>query len=265
MVPKELYEEIKKGDCVLFAGAGISTEGGTDGQPSFYENILSKCKSVKKDNLSFPDLMQKYCDEHDGGRKNRLIREIIERIELFSEQGKIYDSATIFHDYIAKIPQFKIIVTTNWDTFFEKKLNVLVPLVDDLDLPFWDDKKRQILKIHGSVTSPHTIVSTQNDYKKLIRNLSKKPIFNKLKDLMATKTFLFVGYSMSDKNIQAIYDSLLKKLGNFVRTSYAIDPNSEKKVMDAWGKRGVKIINGSPISFMKELTTKLIDDKIIQQ
>lgn len=66
-------------------------------------------------------------------------------------------------------PFFRIIVTTNWDPFFERGLNVLVPMVEDRDIPFWDDKKRQILKIHGCVTRPYTMVITQNDYKDLIK------------------------------------------------------------------------------------------------
>lgn len=264
MIPKELYEEIKKGNCVIFAGAGISTEGGIYGQPTFYYQIKEEC-NLKDDGteLSFPELTQLYCDKIDGGHKNKLIRKIIERIEEFSEYGEIYWATTIFHRYITQVPFFSRIITTNWDTFFERELNVLVPMVEDNNIPFWDDKKRQILKIHGCVTRPHTIIATSKDYDKLIITESKKPIFTKLKDLMATKTFLFIGYSMRDKNIQLIYDNLLKNLGEFARLSYAVDPHPIKKTVDNWKKRGIIILDVSAISFMRELITNLVNEDII--
>jgi hypothetical protein len=82
MIPSELYDEIKRENCVIFAGAGISTEGNpTYGKPSFYDTIKEECEyPASMKDLSFPDLMQYYCNKKDGGKKNLLIRNIIERI-----------------------------------------------------------------------------------------------------------------------------------------------------------------------------------------
>ena len=263
IIPKELYSEIRSNNCILFAGAGISTEGGIYGKPTLYEIIKRISKYSKKKKPSFPELMQYYCDNLDGGRKNRLIRVIINRIEDFSEYGEIYVSTTMFHRYVASIPYFKIVVTTNWDPFFERELNVLVPMVEDIDIPFWDDNKRQILKIHGCVTRPYTIVATSNDYSNCIKERSKNPIFTKLKDLMATKTFIFVGYSMRDPDVHIIFDQLLNNLGDFARLSYAIDPQPSEEVIKNWSKRGVKILKLSAIAFMRELENELEKEGII--
>lgn len=263
IIPKELYDEIRLNNCILFAGAGISTEGGMYGKPTLYEIIKRISKYPKKKKPSFPELMQYYCDNLDGGRKNRLIRAIINRIEDFSEYGEIYVSTTMFHRYVARIPYFKIVVTTNWDSFFERELNVLVPMVEDRDIPFWDDDKRQILKIHGCVTRPYTIVATSNDYSNCIKKRSRDPIFTKLKDLMATKTFIFVGYSMRDPDIHIILDQLLNNLGDFARLSYAIDPQPSEEVIKNWSARGVKILKISAIAFMRELKNELEKEGII--
>ena len=141
MIPTTLYEDLINDDCVIFAGAGISTEGGVYSTPNFYEIIKAKCNYPKqKEAPSFPDLMQYFCDKIDGGQRNRLIKEIISRIEIFNYPGEINRTGTYFHKLLAEIPYFKRIVTTNWDTFFENCLNVLVPIVKDRDIAFWDVK-----------------------------------------------------------------------------------------------------------------------------
>lgn len=71
MIPSELYDEIKRENCVIFAGAGISTEGGGRYcKPTFYEIIKNESSYPPSDaDPSFPDLMQYYCDSKDGGKK----------------------------------------------------------------------------------------------------------------------------------------------------------------------------------------------------
>jgi len=172
-IPNPLYDELINEDCVIFAGAGISTEAGTYSNPTFYDIIKSKCNYPKRREApAFPDLMQYFCDRIDGGQRNRLIKEIISRIEYFNYPDEINRDTTRFHRSLAEIPFFKRIVTTNWDPFFETHLNILVPMVEDRDIAFWDDKKRQVLKIHGCVTRPYTLVATRDDYEVCINRNS---------------------------------------------------------------------------------------------
>jgi hypothetical protein len=263
-VTDELYREIVRGGCVPFAGAGISTEGGPYSKPTLYETVKYLARySKKKPAPSFPDLMQYYCDRCDSGRKHRLLRLIIERLEQFCEHSEIHTMTTMVHDAIAQIPQLRVIVTTNWDRFFEERLNVLLPMVDDRDIPFWNDEKRQILKIHGCVTRPFSIIATTDDYAEAIRLRPKKPLYTKLKDLMATKTFVFVGYSMRDPTLQMVYDSILGYLGRFARPAYAIDPDPSDEAVSQWEKRGVTIMRCHALAFFREVRARLVKDEII--
>ena len=259
MIPSSLYENLINDDCVIFAGAGISTEGGVYSKPSFYEIIKAKCDYPNnKKAPSFPDLMQYYCDKIDGGQRNRLTKEIISRIEIFNYPGEINRETTHFHDLLAQIPYFKRVVTTNWDTFFENRLNVLVPMVEDRDIPFWDDKKRQILKIHGCVTRPYTLVATKDDYEACIHRNSL--IFNKLRDLMASKTFIFIGYSMSDSDFQIILDEIIKSLGKLRKLAYIYDPRATVEKIAFWRSKGFCVIKSYGIAFLREIREKLQKD-----
>ena len=255
MIPQELIEEIKAKNCVPFLGAGVSTEGQYRyHNESLLDYIRRISKYPKRESPLFPDVMQYYCDRLDGGRKNRLIREIINWIEPFSIEGEPHRSITQFHHLFARIPYFRVFVTTNWDFFCERALNVLIPMVEDRDIPFWDEGKRQVLKIHGCITRPQTVVATRKDYELCMSDKSRGAIFNKLRDLMATKTFIFAGYSLGDPDFRLMYDEVIENLGDFYRTSYVIDPKPSQQAIQDWEKRGVRIIKMSGIAFARDLT-----------
>lgn len=259
LIHPPLYEDLINEECVIFAGAGISTEAGVYSKPNFYEIIKSKCNYPdNKEAPAFPDLMQYFCEHIDGGQRNRLTKEIISRIEIFNSPGEIYNSTTTFHYLLAEIPYFKRVVTTNWDTFFETCLNILVPMVEDRDIAFWDDKKRQVLKIHGCVSRPYTIVATRDDYEACI---NRNPlIFNKLRDLMASKTFIFIGYSMADSDFQIILDEIIKALGKLRKLAYIYDPNASNEKIDFWQSKGFVVIKSYGIAFLRAIREKLRKD-----
>ena len=213
-----IYDDIVRQVSVVFIGAGATTEK-PHYRETFYQHI-KKLSELKDDPPSFPELMQYFCDQLDGGHHNRLIREALSRIEEFCvRDSEANGIATMFTDGLAEIPYFNRFVTTNWDPFLERSLDVLVPMIEDRDLAFWDDHKRQVLKIHGCITRPYSIIATQTDYDKCVgRN---RLIFNKLKDLMTTKTFLFVGYSMRDADFRKIWESISNTLGHFAKLAYA--------------------------------------------
>jgi len=262
VLPEELIEEVKSFNCVLFAGASTTTEQYY--KSTFVEQIKEKCKYPKKmKNQSFPEITQYYCQKLDGGRKNKLIREIIEWIEFYSAEGEPNRVATGFFREIARIPFFRTIVTTNWDPFCERTVNVLVPMVEDKDIPFWEENKRQVLKIHGCVTRPHTIVATLDDYNMCMKDKSRGAIFTKLRDLMATKTFIFVGYSIRDPDFKLIYDEVINNLGPFRRGAYVIDPKPTDDSLKDWEARSVKILKISGLVFAWELLKHLEKDKLI--
>ncbi len=259
VIPDPLYEDIKAYQVVLFAGAGVTTEGGIYGSPTFYEIIHRKAKySSKKSPPAFPDLMQFYCEKVDGGQRNRLTREILSRIFEFSAPGEKNNEATHFPIQVAEFPQFDRIVTTNWDPFFERSLNILVPMIEDRDLAFWNDQNKQILKIHGCVTRPYTLVATRDDYKSCIQRYPL--IFNKLRDLMVAKTFVFVGYGLKDEDFRLIFEEITFRLGSLRKLAYAYDPNASDDSIQYWKEHGVTIIKEFGIVALEELRNRLEKD-----
>jgi hypothetical protein len=161
----------------------------------------------------------------------------------------------VVSDQLAGIPHLSRFVTTNWDPILERCLHVLIPVIEDRDLAFWDDRRRQVLKIHGCITRPYSIVATQSDYDNCI---NQNPlIFNKLKDLMATKTFLFIGYSMRDPDFREVWGTITKALGRFAKRAYALDPLATAENIDFWKGRGIDVYNVRDVDFLRLLRERL--------
>jgi hypothetical protein len=256
-----IYDEILRQACVVFIGAGSTTEGSRTHTETYYEHI-KKLANFSGANLSFPELMQYFCEHMDGGHHNRLIREALSRIEEFCvRDSEAHYFATMFTNALAQVPYFNRFVTTNWDPFLERSLDVLVPMVEDRDLAFWDDHKKQVLKIHGCITRPYSIVATQTDYDRCTTR--NRLIFNKLKDLMATKTFLFAGYSMRDADFRKIWDSISGSLGHFAKLAYALDPNASEEQISFWKEREVAVFKSTDLAFIRLLKRRLEQEDLI--
>jgi hypothetical protein len=205
--------------------------------------------------------MQKFCEERDGGHHNLLIREAIHYIEHFLLPGPANRVASEFSNQLATTPFFKIVLTTNWDPLLERPLDVLVPMTQDRDLAFWDDRKKQVAKVHGCVTRPHSIVATQSDYDACVD--ANALLFNKVRDLMATKTFLFTGYSLKDADFQELWDSIANRLGQFSKMAYALDPFATDEDIAYWATRGISIFRIRDTQFLEGLRSHFVEDGLL--
>lgn len=222
-----LFQQIFDEKIAIFAGAGISTESKFVYPVSFYDQIANELNMLDQ-NLSFPELMEKYEAQTDG--RIRLIKKIQERFDHLNSFGFTRWASTMFHRQLATLYPIKIIITTNWDLYFEEYCNA-IPYTHEEDMSFWDDTKRNVLKIHGSINSYGSIIATSNDYIKAENNLHKGLIGSKLKNILTEKNIIFIGYSFSDADFKEIYNFVKDTLGKFHKESYVVTPfeNEAKK------------------------------------
>ena len=118
---------------------------------------------------------------------------------------------------ISKLKQLKnkisAVITTNYDLFLEK---VIFPsdfkvFVHQNELFSADSYNiAEIYKIHGSVSDANSIIITESDYQKFSE--SRKLIIAKMLTLFAESPIIFLGYSFTDENIQAIIVDFLSCL-----------------------------------------------------
>lgn len=214
-----LLAEIEKHNCVIFAGSGISTETRYTHPDTLY-GTLKHHAGVDED-LDFWDLVDRFEARPNGRQK--LIEIIKDRFDYIDGFRELRWTATRFHRSLGNAPYLGAIITTNWDTYFEDVIGA-TPFVYDSDIPFWDSAKRPVLKIHGSLDNYSSIIASTEDYERCEERLREGALGAVLKQIFATKTCIFCGYSARDKDFRRIFSTIQAGLGQFARTHYLVSP-----------------------------------------
>lgn len=230
-LPQPLLDSLGEGSVVIFAGAGISTEGKPVFPYTLYDDVARELKVSPSSNLSFPDVMAKFCKQPNGRQKH--LRKIRERFDYIKSFPEIYRTATRFHRELATMYQIDSIVTTNWDDYFEVECGA-VPFVSAEDFAVWDLPGRKVFKIHGSINNLGSIVATTDDYQRCYDQLSTGLIGSVLKTMLATKTLVYVGYSFSDFDFVKIHEILTAEMKGMRPHSYVVtlDESAKQRFKD---------------------------------
>src|SRR5690606_9039395 len=105
-----------------------------------------------------------------GGDKNYLI-------EVLKREIQKSPTSTNTHDLLAKIPQFKTIITTNYDSLFESTNNNIEVIRKAKDYPVADTKKQLLFKIHGDLIDTERIILTTSDYNNYFSRNQEDTVF----------------------------------------------------------------------------------------
>lgn len=103
------------------------------------------------------------------------------------------------------------VITTNYDSFIEDHFQGYTKFVGQKELIFSAIQGvAEIFKIHGSVESPESIVINEQDYVDFDKNSAY--LAAKLMTIFMEYPIVFMGYSISDRNIQKIIRSIVNCL-----------------------------------------------------
>ena len=114
---------------------------------------------------------------------------------------------------LRSIAQYNLsgVITTNYDCFFENIFDGYKTFVGQDELVFSQlHGIAEIYKIHGSVTTPESIVINSMDYQKF--HNKGKYLAAKLMTIFMEYPIIFIGYSISDSDIQAILHDVVECL-----------------------------------------------------
>jgi len=215
--PNALIEELAARRCIIFIGAGASAGClSADGRrPPDWKRFLEELKGGMPSGTgtgTIDDLLskEKYLDAAEiilckitAADFARVTRQLF--VQPRYQPSKI-------HKAVLKIDP-KILVTTNYDDVYDNYCRTGIAadgynickyydthLINDLRSPV-----RLVIKAHGCVSDPARIVLTRSQY------FREKQIYSQfyaiLDALFLTNTLLFIGYSLSDPDIQLILEN----------------------------------------------------------
>lgn len=221
-LPSRLIEDCHAGRLLLFVGAGASTESHNVMGRTFYDAVASELQR-SGDDLPFPDLMQEFVTHYS---RNDLLERFFRRQRYIARFPALHRRATRFHRRVGQIPFFQEIVTTNWDDYFERETDA-VSLVSGGDFDYWDLPMRKVLKVHGSVSSPGSIVATRDEYDRSLESLRTGALGASVRHLLATRSVIFIGYSLRDDDIRDVINVLRQDLATAARRIYFVHPSPQ--------------------------------------
>ena len=240
---KDIITSLNK-QPVLFIGSGFSKRYlGLEN----WEELLKKFISDISDDEFKYEMYANKISEEDYYGKQAAIAKLLEKDynEAVFENSKFDDFKIRNKDFIKKgISPFKIaiaeyfeninydntkeneeikllkeiqqrnisgIITTNYDKFLEKIFQNFKIFAGQEELIFSNlEGIAEIYKIHGTSSSPQTIIITSDDYKKFEEKSDY--LTAKLLTIFLEYPIIFIGYSINDKNIKNVFSSIAKCL-----------------------------------------------------
>jgi len=255
---RDFVKDLNNGTASLFAGAGLSI-------PAGYVNWSELMKEIAEDlglDISTETDLVSIAQYHvnENRTRSKLNRKILEEFVEDTDE-------TENHRIIAKLPLASI-WTTNYDQLIEKtiqKENKIVDVKYNNKQLLTARPKRDIViyKMHGDVNHSTDAVITKEQYE--IYHQTHEPFINLLAGELTTKTFLFVGFSFTDPNLDYVLSRLNYRYKDDKRQHYCIVKrhmegdhlNPDKATYDYNTKKQQLIINDLKRYGIKTL---LVDD-----
>lgn len=175
---------------VIFVGSGVSYDSSL---PSWTQLIDAMKKALEEESSNYLKVAEKYYQAY--GRNTFYSR----LSEYFPEGSEPND----LHRLLLELRP-RHIVTTNWDSLLEKEIQrqglLYFTVVTD-DMLASSPSSQLLIKMHGDLDH-RNIVIRESDYAGYAD--SRPLIENYVKSLFSTNVVLFLGYSLSDYNLDQI-------------------------------------------------------------
>ncbi|WP_292489057.1 SIR2 family protein [Methanoculleus sp. 10] len=257
----DLVSEIRERRVVLWVGSGFSRYAGYPTGTKLAEIIKSHASDTEIKHLKQVHRLDEVAQEFVSLKGSRD-----ELLEILRDTFKKDPISTEYHEMIALLPHFEQIITTNYDTLFERVygtgINVIV--TDEQIRRVVAGNKVNLFKIHGDIDQPDTILITADDYVDFFSDEKNGLLWNEIRSITSKYTILFIGYSLSDINVKYILKEIFSKLNVEDVKSYLIVPGLPEHTQNEWREKyGLKYIDLSAEEAVSLIREKVEENLII--
>ncbi len=219
---KEFVKDLTERNAAIFAGAGMSIPAGYVNWPELLRDIADELGlSVDKEH-DLISLAQYHVNENGG--KGRINKKILEE---FVEEAEVTEN----HKILARLP-VNTYWTTNYDTLIEnslKEANKVADIKHEIKQLANTRPKRDavVYKMHGDVQHPADAILTKEQYESYY--LDHASFITALSGDLISKTFLFIGFSFTDPNLDYVLSRLNIQFNKDSRQHYCFIKRQAQK------------------------------------
>jgi hypothetical protein len=211
----ELEQSLLAGECVLFAGAGLSRGAGLPDWAELIQRLADEL-GIDPARLDYLDLAQWHKERFGPDALAEVIRQTFSHPERSSRP-------TLAHYLLLSLP-LRHVITTNYDDLLERALTALkrypIKIVQQEDVARTGAAGGVfVVKLHGDAAHPEEIVLSRDDYDEFFTSRPAMALL--LEGLLLNQTFFFVGYGLRDPNFRQIYSRIARMLREARRPAYA--------------------------------------------
>lgn len=254
---KHICKELEDENVAVFAGAGMSARAGYVNWVDLLRPIADELGLNIEKEHDLVALAQYHCNVN-GNNRSQLNQRLIEEFSKSTIE-------TETHRILSRLP-IRTYWTTNYDKLIENFLSKSGRLPDvkytKQQLAFTKPKRNAVVyKMHGDVDHPNDAVLTKDDYEKY--HVKMDQYLSSLKGDLISKTFIFIGFSFTDPNIDYIlsrvrvaYDGNQRRHYCFIKSTSR--ENNESEADFLYRKRKQDLFVGDLNRF--NIKAVLIDD-----
>jgi len=257
----DYVKDLNEGTASIFAGAGLSIPAGFVNWSDLMSEIAQDLGLDINQEKDLVSIAQYHVNENLN--RSKLNRKILEEFTEDTEE-------TENHRIIARLPVSSI-WTTNYDELLEKTLlkeNKIVDVKYRNNQLLTTKPKRDLVvyKMHGDVNHADEAILTKQQYEQY--HQTHEPFINALSGELTTKTFLFIGFSFTDPNLDYVLSRLNFRFSKDKRQHFCFvkrhelgdSSNPDKAALDYNNRRQELTINDWKRYGVKSLLIDNYDD-----
>lgn len=212
---QDFAKEIEDNNAAIFAGAGLSVGNGFVDWKGLLRPLAEEL-SLDIDQESDLVRVAQYHVNHHGDNRSDLIQAILNGFA--TKTAKI----TPNHQILARLP-IGTYWTTNYDSCIEDALQAAGKSADvkhasEHLLTTLHGRQAVVYKMHGHYRDPQHAVLTKADFETY--HIKRADFLTALGGDLMSKTFLFIGYSFGDPNLDYVLGRLYTKYQGIARKHY---------------------------------------------
>lgn len=221
---REFTRGLRNRNAAVFAGAGLSLASGYVDWKGLLKDIIADLGLDPDNEADLVTIAQYHCNQA-GGNKARLTQTIFDH---FSQTK----SPTRIHAILSSLPIYTY-WTTNYDKLIETSL-IAAKKVPDVKHTIKQlavtrpNRDVVVYKMHGDIDHPANAVISKDDYEEYPFKMSA--FVSALRGDLIEKTFLFLGFSFTDPNLDYILSRVRVLYEKHQRNHYSIQKKVSKEV-----------------------------------